>query len=376
MNCSYFAIPGAHPELSMAELKARVHGVNEHPSGFICLDEAPDFNYLGGTIELIKVAEQNIPQDSLYPILYDLLLAKNAPVFSVNHWPWDASKRKEQAALLIALKKDLKQDGLKTRFLNKDGMNVNRLAAFHEELAAWGTNIWIMEEDAETVSIGATKEMQDVNAYGMRDYEKPFRDSKVGMMPPKLAQIMINLAVGKNTDKRSIVDPFCGTGTVCIEAGLMGFHSVGSDVDPRMVHGAGKNAQWIASQSSRFQMPHFHSCDALKLSAENFEKTCAVVSELHLGPPLMRFPGNSHIQNIQNELRPLYQGFFAHLEKLLPPGTPIVVALPCWFKKEIKISMIDSIKMPTLFVVKDRFTYHRKDQVVGREILRIEVISP
>jgi tRNA G10 N-methylase Trm11 len=59
---------------------------------------------------------------------------------------------------------------------------------------------------------------QDIDAYTKRDTSKS-RDMVVGMMPPKLAQIMINLATEGR--KEIIYDPFCGLGTILIEAANM-----------------------------------------------------------------------------------------------------------------------------------------------------------
>lgn len=60
-------------------------------------------------------------------------------------------------------------------------------------------------------------------------------------MPPKLVQIMINLAIGQQNIQRttnpiSIYDPFCGLGTTLIEAANMGINRVyGSDLSSDMV---------------------------------------------------------------------------------------------------------------------------------------------
>lgn len=48
------------------------------------------------------------------------------------------------------------------------------------------------------------------------------RSMVVGMMPPKIAQIMINLAT-KGERSIAIWDPFCGLGTTLIEAFHSGF---------------------------------------------------------------------------------------------------------------------------------------------------------
>lgn len=88
--------------------------------------------------------------------------------------------------------------------------------------------------------LGKTLACQDIDAYSRRDLAKN-RDMIVGMMPPKLVQIMLNLA--KNSSEKnynfsgmSVYDPFCGLGTTLIEAVNMGVMSVfGSDISLEMV---------------------------------------------------------------------------------------------------------------------------------------------
>ena len=52
---------------------------------------------------------------------------------------------------------------------------------------------------------------------------------------PTLARACINIL---GIDKGEIVDPFCGSGGVLIEAGLMGFDVKGYDINPRLVDDA------------------------------------------------------------------------------------------------------------------------------------------
>ena len=52
-------------------------------------------------------------------------------------------------------------------------------------------------------------------------------------MHPRLVRAMINIARIKKGDR--IIDPFCGIGTVLLEAGLMGMHPYGSDISERML---------------------------------------------------------------------------------------------------------------------------------------------
>ncbi|UCC92268.1 MAG: RsmD family RNA methyltransferase [Thermoplasmata archaeon] len=56
---------------------------------------------------------------------------------------------------------------------------------------------------------------------------------------PKYARAMVNLARVRPGD--TVLDPFCGTGGILIEASLMGFRAMGSDIDGRMVEGSRTN---------------------------------------------------------------------------------------------------------------------------------------
>jgi len=69
-------------------------------------------------------------------------------------------------------------------------------------------------------------------------------------LDPKLARCMVNLVRPKQSpgapELRSsdiIFDPFCGTGGILIEAGLMGFKTIGIDIDEKMVEGCKKNLE-------------------------------------------------------------------------------------------------------------------------------------
>lgn len=52
---------------------------------------------------------------------------------------------------------------------------------------------------------------------------------------PRYARALVNLARIRAGDR--VADPFCGTGGLCIEAGLVGAEVFASDLDPRMAEG-------------------------------------------------------------------------------------------------------------------------------------------
>ena len=62
-------------------------------------------------------------------------------------------------------------------------------------------------------------------------------------MPAKLSRCMVNLAKPKAGEL--VFDPFCGTGSILIEAALIGCTILGLDVQRRMMKGSLKNMEYF-----------------------------------------------------------------------------------------------------------------------------------
>ena len=113
--------------------------------------------------------------------------------------------------------------------MNNENGNINA-ATFKNEKLAKSQNEYNIIALGKDIYIGKALACQDIDAYSHRDTAKS-RDMIVGMMPPKLTQIMLNLALDKNIilsnevrslSKTCVYDPFCGLGTTLIEAANMG----------------------------------------------------------------------------------------------------------------------------------------------------------
>jgi len=70
-----------------------------------------------------------------------------------------------------------------------------------------------------------------------RPRKKPFFHPSA--MPSKLARCMVNLARAKRGEL--VLDPFCGTGSVMVEAAFVGCRVLGFDVQRRMAEGTRRN---------------------------------------------------------------------------------------------------------------------------------------
>jgi len=60
-----------------------------------------------------------------------------------------------------------------------------------------------------------------------------------GVMMPRIARALVNISLVH--EGQTMLDPFCGTGGIVLEATLMGIPAIGSDIDPEMVTGSRVN---------------------------------------------------------------------------------------------------------------------------------------
>jgi len=131
-------------------------------------------------------------------------------------------------------------------------------------------------------------------------------------LEPRLARALVNLAVVR--PGQSVLDPFCGTGGVLIEAAHMGLDAWGSDLDPAMVAGARENLSHFGLQGDVVV------ADVADATAElGVEEVDAIVSDL---------PYGRSSSSGKESLRPLYRRAFETAARVLRPGGYAVMGLP------------------------------------------------
>lgn len=82
-----------------------------------------------------------------------------------------------------------------------------------------------------------TAKRQDQGATLRRPQRRPVTHPST--IKPRLARCFVNLSRARKGGL--LIDPFCGTGGILIEAGVMGCRAVGLDLDPQMILKASKN---------------------------------------------------------------------------------------------------------------------------------------
>jgi len=288
-------------------------------------------------------------------------------MYGVGVYDWPQNHLRE---ILFSLKKAFKQNNFKTRFANQDYKNIS--VAQFKGFRKNGIEL-LVAKDSTCLLVGEVVAVQDIDSYSRRDYDKPFRDMQVGMLPPKLAQILINLT---GVRQGHIWDPFCGGGVLIMEGSLMGYDMLGSDIDEKTLEGAKRNMEWLRMKSDLF-----HHDATTPLLGKLFD---AIACEGYLGPPQKRKHRIAEYSPLIHHLERLYIGFFEALKESQFKG-PIVIALP--FFKTIEgrdVLMEDTIEkiqnmgfeltsfLPRSLAGHNCFIlkYSRADQVVGRAIYR------
>ena len=147
----------------------------------------------------------------------------------------------------------------------------------------------------------------------------PLRSRKVSERPffspislhPKYARALINLTGVKRGG--TVLDPFCGTGGIVIEAASMGMKAMASDFDPEMVDGTLENMDYFG-----FRIEGYEVCDVSDIPSL-FHDVDAVVCD----PPYGRSTktGGEAIDEI-------YRKAAEAIPKVLAPGARLGMVLP------------------------------------------------
>lgn len=384
----YFFVLGNNPALSIAEIQA-VLGKNKYQLAnqqilVVDLDQEIEprelIASLGGTIKigLIKAAVNN---------LFPKILAEVETIIKKRDWK-NFSGKFRFGFSAYGLKTNLKSLGMETKKLLKEKQVSCRWVISKEpvlssvvveqnKLTGQGLEIVLFSINNQAY-LGQTLAVQPFKALSARDYGRPARDDQSGMLPPKLAQIMINLAQAKKTEE--LLDPFCGSGTVLSEALLMGFTKVlGADLSSRAIEDTEKNLQWLEKQQTIDGKYELYQSDVRKLSQKLSRQVGAIVTETYLGPQR----GKVEVEKTIQELSQLYSQALIELKKIIKPEGRIVMALPIWQKdKGLEIKLNDWKIIPPIskelqaqglkITERNTIIYGRPQQKVWREIVILQ----
>jgi tRNA G10 N-methylase Trm11 len=387
---STLCILGRQPALGLAELESLfgAAAVTALANGLALVTSDVDtktFNRLGGTIKTAHLigelettnwsavesfAKKNLPKLLKLPNSGKLQLG-------ISAYGLAASPAKIQA-LGLTLKKILRTNERTIRLIPNKETALSTAQVMHNHLTGrGGCEIILYAVDGKTLVAQTTNE-QNINSYTLRDRERPKRDARVGMLPPKLAQIIVNLATGPSINSKTIVlDPFCGTGVVLQEALLMGCSAYGTDLEPRMINYTQANLAWL-DQTFHTEVVNTHLGVGDATSYKWDHPFTAVGCESYLGQPLTSLPSSDKLQIIVHGCNLIISKFLRNIREQCPAGTRFCVAVPAWqtspgrFKTLPLVDQIENLGYNRLrfeHAGADDFLYYRENQIVARQLL-------
>ncbi|HTK05513.1 MAG TPA: RsmD family RNA methyltransferase [Candidatus Eisenbacteria bacterium] len=419
----YFFILGTNPVLSTAEIIALLDGrqftVTEMYKQAVIVDAMPGHTLdakalmarLGGTIKIGTVLAEGLAQDAdtleeqVLQGLSDRVANIGNATYGISVYSLESDKPASKAATLsgkfkdvgMRVKRKLQAAGCAARWVKAQvGTALTSAAVGKNNMLMDGAEFIVLAK-ADTMIVGKTDVIQPFEEFSLVDYGRPERDTIQGMLPPKLARIMINLIhVSREVVSISIMDPFCGSGTVLTEALQMGFRELyGSDKNPAAVVATQKNIDWLKEKglvSGETNHVALFASDARQIGQQMKPKTLdAIVTEPYLGPNRTGGERRGELQKRLSELTKLYYESLSAWRPLLKPGAPIVMAMPVYIlgneKHGISAKDFENLGYRTeamlpgpilsrLGVPETKnhgLMYGRNDQHVWREIVRLRL---
>jgi tRNA (guanine10-N2)-dimethyltransferase len=394
------AILGRQPNIGIAELESVIGA--EHLSIFsnnlvlINKDSLADYDRFGSVIKFVKILQdlepqpKNLAQKVADIVIDDLPLQEGVKIkFGLSFY--QSKLRPSQInSIGLSVKKILKNNSYSVRVVPNNTQSLSSAQIIHNKLTSPnGIEIVIIEQKNQII-IAKTIHEQNIEAYSARDQARPMRDARVGMLPPKLAQTIINLATGplslepnpKSEIRHTILDPFCGTGVVLQEALIMGFNVYGSDLEARMIEYSQANLDWLKNKYNfDKQQLNLNVGDACQ---HNWPQPIDIVAgETYLGRPLSSQPRPADLTDIIQGVNTLHKKFLTNIRKQISSGAQLCLAIPAWQTKPGQFE-----HLPMLHQLKDlgfkrqdfkytdtnKLIYYREGQIVARELLVLKPI--
>lgn len=351
----YIFILGRNPVLSVSEIRSVFEKNNweyevilESREVLIVASEKVDVEVLekklGGTVKIGKVEKistmAGLEQDLDIDFFLEKILSSWDGKIQFGISVYDGGEKnvtEELAGMIIPFSKGIKalleQKQRSVRFAFSRERTLSSVVVSKNKLIQNGAELLLIPS-VDKVYIGKTLFVQEFEQFSRRDYGRPARDMKSGIMPPKLARMMINIA--KVDEGGVLLDPFCGSGTMIQEALQLGFTTIiGSDISEKAIADTQENLNWLEKIVGL-------DISGVELKKEDVgdigrnvlpESISAIVTEPYLGPTLHNQMYPEKLQHILKELSSLYLKAFSEFQKVLTPGGVAVMILPAFSQR-------------------------------------------
>lgn len=380
----HIAILGRQPAISIAELE-QVFGsdtVSFFSDTTALVDtDSLDITRLGGTLKAgVVISElsgdwQQVSRKIVSYYTESLGGKTGKTTLGISAYGFPVSGRDVQRTGIV-LKQKLKNSSGSLRLIPNADVALTTATSHHNKLGLSDNKLELLVVRSKNGKIVVAESVgsQNITALARRDQERPKRDAFVGMLPPKLAQIMINLAHAESSAR--VLDPFCGTGVVLQEAALLGHSVYGTDLAEKMIRYSRDNLNWLQDSHHLTFDWHLHEGDAMTTTWQ--QPIGAVVCEAYLGQPFSAPPSPAKLVEVRKNCNHIISTFLKNIGSQIPAGTSLCVAVPAWRDAAgllthlpfiSKVSELGFEAVAFKNVTQLDLVYYREDQVVARQLL-------
>jgi SAM-dependent methyltransferase len=177
----------------------------------------------------------------------------------------------------------------------------------------------------EKLYIARTRVVYDSMLQQYRDESRPFISAEISTSP-KICRTLLNLAGARTGD--TILDPFCGTGTLLMEAAMLGMKCMGVDIDGDQVQGARSNLKWLSKDMGEKLDYDIVKGDSRELTSIVKKQVDAVAFEPLLGPIYKSHPLRDEAEQTIEELTTLYRQVLTEISSIIRPDGRIAMTIP------------------------------------------------
>jgi tRNA G10 N-methylase Trm11 len=370
---------GSHPDVSLAELRI-VFGTKEalRLQTIVLFDISEElftekFHLLGGVPRSGSVVETFTKR----PTTDELVVALKKSLEKVERREYVLSLfgvRVDKKTVHHDLKRSLtgvKYDG------NFDEAQHSPAAVAH--VIARGGKEYSLLQTANDILLVETLKVQDPKFWTVIDAERPGRDMKIGILPAKLARIMVNLT--SVLPGEVVWDPFVGQATIAMQAASIGIKTFATDKSPMSIDKGKQNMEWLVQQKLAKR-------DMVSFAIQPIERAkanaviAAIATEPYLGKARFKpFPSEMLAKREWKEIERLYKILLQVAASILEKGQRIVLVKPMfafiaknqveWYNPPLPMPS-GSLKVPELLEDLGPLLWQNRESVVGRQIVVLE----
>ena len=302
-------------------------------------------------------------------------------IYSGGHRGKLTAMRTQNDRIGIRVKNALKEQGRSVRYVTSKIPVLSSVVVTKQKLLQEGIEFCLFPREND-ILIGVTESVQNFEEWSARDYGRPERHAKRGMLPPKLALAMINIANG-DPDKDTLLDPFCGVGTVLTEAMTIGYRNlIGSDIDEAATEATRVNVEHEAKRQEVEIEPRIIQTKVEVLGTFLAPNSVdRIVTEVFLGQPRKGEEDRIELEKRLDVLVELYTEAFRAFSSVLTDGARVVIAIPAYVlgNEVLEPRIVERAQLfglelePFKKIETTRFgalRYGRDDQLVLRDIYR------